>query len=156
MAVYFIRAGKNGPVKIGSTAGDVGRRLAALQTAHHADLILIRTLPKCGMDQESRLHYLYKSRKIKGEWFRFHWTMLKVSEESLLVEETARQKRHKNLPPMPKGNHRSGVKAAIKVIEKVLPEAYLLAGWDTPDLEESRSQLENALYNALWEAYHAT
>ena len=74
MSVYFIRAGKNGPVKIGS-AVDVQRRLEFLQTAHWEDLTLIREVTGDGKT-ERRFHWMFASHRIRREWFRFHPDML--------------------------------------------------------------------------------
>ncbi len=46
MSVYFIRAGDNGPVKIG-TAEDVAGRLRELQCGNHEDLRLLRVVEGC-------------------------------------------------------------------------------------------------------------
>lgn len=154
MAVYFIRVGEKGPVKIGSTAGSVERRMAALQTAHHQKLTIIRVLENCTSDHESRLHNLYKYRRIKGEWFHFHWTMLRVSERAIMVEKTAKQKRLANRKPEPRGGWQAGVKAAIKTLEESYAEAYLLAGWDADEDEERRTQFETVIETALWKLYH--
>lgn len=73
MAVYFIRAGHSGPVKIG-TADDPERRLRHLQTAHYETLRIIRTLDG-GVDVESWLHKRYKKHRIRGEWFDYQESM---------------------------------------------------------------------------------
>jgi hypothetical protein len=153
MAVYFIRVGEKGPVKIGSTAGSVERRLAALQTAHHQKLTIIRVMEHCGSEQEGRLHGLYRDRRIKGEWFHFHWTMMRISERAILVEKTAKQKRLANRKPEPRGGWTAGVKAAIKTLEESYAEAYLLAGWDAEEDEERRTQFESVVESALWKLY---
>ena len=76
MAVYFIRAGEDGPVKIGH-ATDVLARLADLQVAHHAELKLAREIPG-GLAEEAWLHRRFCSLRIRGEWFRFSDEMLTI------------------------------------------------------------------------------
>ena len=94
MPVYFIQAGENGPVKVGY-AVCVESRLATLQTAHPQKLIVLRVMERAGIHEEKRLHKLYKKRKIRGEWFLFHWTMLKIRHESLAARLNAK-------PPFPR------------------------------------------------------
>lgn len=74
MAVYFIRAGEDGPVKIG-TAIDVAQRIAELQIAHYVELILVRTIPG-NRAHERALHDRFEHLHIRGEWFHFHPDML--------------------------------------------------------------------------------
>jgi hypothetical protein len=72
---YFIQAGEGGPIKIGS-AQYVGERLAALQTANAAELVVIgvTTTP------EDVLHRRFNHLWIRGEWFR--------ADDALLSEIT--------------------------------------------------------------------
>ena len=71
---YIIRAGKDGPVKIG-IAGDVMGRLAGLQIAQPEKLKIIRLIRGNG---ESALHHHFAKNRIRGEWFRFDPSMLTV------------------------------------------------------------------------------
>lgn len=84
MAVYFIRAGDNGPVKIG-TAIDVSARLSELQCGNHKELRVLRVIPG-GYCEESFLHRIYAARAIRGEWFEFTEEML-TKEISVLERE---------------------------------------------------------------------
>ncbi len=77
MAVYFIQAGPNGPVKIGRAANPPAR-LAELQGANHEELRLLRVIPG-NETTERALHGLYAHLRIRGEWFRFDASMLTVS-----------------------------------------------------------------------------
>lgn len=74
MWTYIIRAGEDGPVKIGKT-GDVMGRLASLQTAQPDRLKIIRLIRG---DGESALHHHFAKNRIRGEWFRFDPTMLTI------------------------------------------------------------------------------
>lgn len=75
MTVYFIRAGKNGPVKIGHCAGDVERRLMELQVAHWETLRVIRKF-EGGAAEEAALHLRFADLHLRGEWFSFSRAML--------------------------------------------------------------------------------
>lgn len=74
MPIYFIRAGEDGPVKIG-WAVDPKQRLAALQTAHHEKLLILRVIDG-EQAEEQELHRRFSQHRIRGEWFRFVDAML--------------------------------------------------------------------------------
>lgn len=74
MAVYLIRCGEDGPVKIGS-ADAPQERLAALQTAHWQTLALVRVW-QGGETEERKLHRKFSDLHIRGEWFHFSRQML--------------------------------------------------------------------------------
>lgn len=74
MPVYFIRAGEDGPVKIGKSV-DAESRLRALQTSHYETLILMRVV-KGDCLVESWYHKKYEDKRIRGEWFSFDESML--------------------------------------------------------------------------------
>ena len=76
MPVYFIRAGEDGPVKIG-LAVNVERRRKTLQTAHSAPLRMIRTI-EGGRGTEQWLHQRFAEVWLKGEWFQFHPDMISI------------------------------------------------------------------------------
>lgn len=68
--VYFIRAGGNGPVKIGSLdGGDIYKRLSALQCGNHKPLYL-RSFIVGNSFTERQLHSRFHHLHIRGEWFR--------------------------------------------------------------------------------------
>ena len=92
MPVYMIRAGGNGPVKIGRTA-NVESRLRNLQISHWAELSIIRVLSievddniKCDPDLERWLHTQFIADKIRNEWFSYnpHMLLIPVPDASLL------------------------------------------------------------------------
>lgn len=76
MPVYFIRAGKIGPVKIGR-AVDVPRRIKLLQAGNHINLEILRTLDAPN-GAETWLHRQFWRAWIRGEWFHFRDQMLSI------------------------------------------------------------------------------
>lgn len=68
--VYFIRAGADGPIKIG-IARDPAGRLATLQTGHH-DTLSIVAITAGGSAQEAAYHAAYRAHRLRGEWFDPH------------------------------------------------------------------------------------
>lgn len=74
--IYFIRAGAEGDVKIG-TAANVSARLKEFQVGQARILTVIRTI-EGGRETERWLHKHYAARHVRGEWFRFSDTMLTI------------------------------------------------------------------------------
>lgn len=74
VAVYLIRAGDVGPVKIGYAADPIDR-LVNLQTAHWEQLHLLR-IWEGELSDEAALHLLFSDLKIAREWFSFSRKML--------------------------------------------------------------------------------
>lgn len=69
--LYFVRSGLTGPVKVG-VAGDVVRRLVALQTGNPAPLYLLtcRAFPNPDAYRaEASVHELFARFRLSGEWF---------------------------------------------------------------------------------------
>jgi hypothetical protein len=64
-------------VKIGY-AIDPKARLGNLQTGHHVELKLLRTMPG-GRDTEAQLHRHFNGLHIRGEWFHFSKEMLTIN-----------------------------------------------------------------------------
>jgi hypothetical protein len=67
MSVYFVRAGKRGPIKIGY-ANDVRSRLQKGQTLNHEPLVLLGIVPG-GKELETALHAKFSEYRLRGEWF---------------------------------------------------------------------------------------
>ena len=72
MFVYFVRSGRNGPIKIG-VAKNVENRMDTLQTGNPTELILIAKV-KCkskahAYSLETQLHKIYSRKRIRREWF---------------------------------------------------------------------------------------
>lgn len=82
MSVYLIRAGENGPVKIGH-ARNPERRMAGFQTGHYERLSLLRTWPG-GQPEEAALHRAFSEYRLNGEWFRFCPAMLDADVKALV------------------------------------------------------------------------
>ena len=83
--VYFIQA-KNkpfSPIKIG-VSNNLEKRLGALQTGNHDELVILGTqrfrTQDAMFDRETALHHRFKKYNVHGEWFEFNlslwWYML--------------------------------------------------------------------------------
>ena len=81
MAVYFIRAGETGPVKIG-WAKDAEARRKQLQTSHHEPLRVIRTI-EAGRKAEVWLQDHFAAWCLHGEWFQMIPEMLIIEPPEL-------------------------------------------------------------------------
>lgn len=66
--VYFIQAGKRGPIKIG-VATNVRKRLDALQTGSPYRLRLRATVPG-DLYTEGAYHRMFSEHRMSGEWFK--------------------------------------------------------------------------------------
>lgn len=66
--VYFVQAGTDGPIKIG-TATDLLKRVSALQTGNAATLHILGFIPG-GPYEESAMHDRFSHLRIRGEWFQ--------------------------------------------------------------------------------------
>ena len=66
--IYFVQAGKNGPIKIGDS-NDLHRRIELLQIGCPYKLNLLFVYNGRHFN-ESELHNLFKHENIRGEWFR--------------------------------------------------------------------------------------
>ena len=76
MPIYFIRAGKQGLVKIG-LAQEPEKRLRELQSGSPVRLSIIRVI-QGGHETESWLHRHFAALRQHGEWFTFNDEMLSV------------------------------------------------------------------------------
>lgn len=65
--VYFIEC--DGHIKIGTTSGPVRKRLKALSTGHHSELILLATIANVPGQLEFDLHRQFAEFRVRGEWF---------------------------------------------------------------------------------------
>lgn len=65
--VYFVRAGADGPIKIGS-AWDLAHRLVELQDGNPDVLVLVATVPGTTF-LERALHRAFAESHIRGGWF---------------------------------------------------------------------------------------
>lgn len=110
MAVYIIRAGSEGPVKIGKANNPVAR-ITALQGAHYEELRVVRLLSG-GRREEQRLHNMFAALHIRGEWFRFSPDMLGDIgvQDVTLAEAIATHAR----PEVPAGLDKSAYRSALR------------------------------------------
>lgn len=67
MPVYFIRAGEDGPIKIGHGSNPAAR-LSGCQIGNHLPLRLLATMPGAEAE-EQELHKRFAAHRIRGEWF---------------------------------------------------------------------------------------
>lgn len=68
--VYFVQAGRNGPIKIGVTTVWVEERMKTLQCGNHRELRLVGIICCRGHELEARIHRHFAPSRIRGEWFR--------------------------------------------------------------------------------------
>ncbi len=68
MAVYFIQAGKGGPIKIGLSQC-VERRCANMQTGNHLLLTVIGVIADGKAEDEAFCHRKFHADRLHGEWF---------------------------------------------------------------------------------------
>lgn len=87
---YFIRAGADGPVKIGLSDNVFGR-LRNLQVGHHEELCITRLMRG---DAEKALHRRFRANHIRGEWFRFDPAMMTICVRGTISFHGARRARN--------------------------------------------------------------
>lgn len=82
--VYFVRAGSDGPVKIGFTA-NVEKRISELQTGCPHKLVLLRSVERDdAREHESELHEKLAHLRIdNSEWFRWHPDLQATIEDTV-------------------------------------------------------------------------
>jgi hypothetical protein len=78
--VYFIRAGVDGPVKIG-IAREPLKRLRDLQVANPVELRLL-AVTDGGRAAEVMLHRTFRESRVRGEWFEMSSRLEAVIEEA--------------------------------------------------------------------------
>jgi hypothetical protein len=66
--VYFVQRGASGPIKIGTTTGNLRARLMALQISSPDPLYLIGHI----RGLETDIHIRFRAHHISGEWFDPH------------------------------------------------------------------------------------
>lgn len=65
--IYFVQAGADGPIKIGS-AQDVEGRIRNLQVSSHVELRLLGVVRATPL-HEGELHDRFSESRLRGEWF---------------------------------------------------------------------------------------
>lgn len=88
MPIYFVRAGDDGPVKIG-ISHNVTRRVAGMQTASAVPLFLLRVIDGSNA-VEREMHHRFAPLRIRGEWFSYSAEMLTVQAASTAVASRLR------------------------------------------------------------------
>lgn len=73
--VYFLRAGDDGPIKIGYTTGSVWIRVSALQQSAPDKLNWLGAYI-AQPEEERRLHKLFGAHRRRAEWFEPHSSIL--------------------------------------------------------------------------------
>ena len=90
MYVYFIKSGKKGAIKIGKS-NRPEKRMAELQTGNPYKLYLIAFIhcetEKEAFSLEKKMHRLFRSQKMNGEWFHSSINLKKVTEISFKKRE---------------------------------------------------------------------
>lgn len=66
--IYFVQAGRHGPIKIGA-ARDVARRLVKMRVDNHVDLHVLGVMDG-DFRAERRLHQRFHEFRLFGEWFK--------------------------------------------------------------------------------------
>lgn len=97
MAVYFIRQGVTGNVKIGCS-NDVAKRAMSLQSGMRRKLLVMR-LVEGSFPEERSLHKRFKDHALGGEWFRFCDEMLgDIGLPDLAIPKIGASWRNRNWP----------------------------------------------------------
>ena len=133
MSVYFLRAGKTGPIKIGYTKG-FAPALPQMQRGNHEPLVILSVIDG-DMSKEKEFHRRFAAWRLRGEWFR---------AENPLIEMI------NSLPPYQHPNHspeKQRAKLRCRAVAKpALEEAIRRAG--------SRYALAKAIRITTQAIYH--
>lgn len=100
MAVYFIREGHDGAVKIGYSA-DAARRLVKLQADSSRRATIINQVDG-DRNVERWLHWRFRDLRIRGEWFGFDNAMHTIQSELEGVDIAGVPPESKERGPRPK------------------------------------------------------
>jgi hypothetical protein len=90
-AVYFIRAGRRGPIKIGYS-GDVAKRLGALSSQSPLPLDVLGIISPASRSTENLLHRRFREHRLYGEWFRANRELLDFIKAETKTVATERRK----------------------------------------------------------------
>jgi hypothetical protein len=82
--IYFIQAGDDGPIKIGS-AKSPGERLATHQTSNHEELRIVATIPASSRNLERSIHASFAKHHIRGEWYHPAPEIMKIIETRRII-----------------------------------------------------------------------
>lgn len=91
--IYFIRGRESGRIKIGYTAGDPERRLAALQTGSSEVLELVVAVDG-DQQRERALHRQLAAARLTGEWFSPTLEVLSMVDAAQAGQAALREREH--------------------------------------------------------------
>lgn len=99
MAVYMIRGGTDGPIKIGHS-NNPASRLVSLQIGNWVPLVIYRVF-EGDEEEERRLHLLFREFRITGEWYRFDASMAGDVGlfETTIADTIAKNNPFRHVPP---------------------------------------------------------
>lgn len=141
MAVYFIRSGDNGPVKIGST-NNIRRRMQMLQTGSAYKLVLLRAFTG-GKAEEKIIHARLSRFRISGEWFEASDEVLNgetgLSPLDVLKKPSSKTSSHRNIWS-PEAKKRFAEKSAAR--------------WNNPEWADAERKRRKELGPRLSRLYH--
>ncbi len=88
LQVYFAQiAIQNGPVKIGISVNPYSR-IPLIQGGLPFDLKIIRLIDGASEIHERELHYYFRNKHIRGEWFEFDPKMMSITYEECAAPES--------------------------------------------------------------------
>jgi len=91
----------DGPVKIGYTSRRVRRRLSEAQTYAHQKLAILADVSGT-LDDEAKLHRLFKDYLVRGEWYRYEGIVRELILHITLDEGSFRSwVDGQDIPPVP-------------------------------------------------------
>lgn len=130
--IYMVRAGSDGPLKIGRAA-DVRKRLSELQVSHHERLHLLGAMPG-DAEEEAAIHARFAAHRLRGEWFR---------PAAEIIEFAAKHP----LPPRPSKRRPDTALGRFLAEQKLTLEAFgALCGRSTATI----SRLSRGLHKPDW------
>ncbi|MGY4224397.1 hypothetical protein ACVMIH_001758 [Bradyrhizobium sp. USDA 4503] len=78
--IYFAQARRDGPIKIGFTAGKPSQRIAKLQTGCPWPIVILATVSGTTAE-EAKLHQIFADLRTEGEWFKADGALLRAIRE---------------------------------------------------------------------------
>jgi len=82
MTIYFIRAGKDGPIKIGYTSNNPTLRMSDIQVGCPYRLDIMGCI-EGSLQDERYLHLKLSAHNTTGEWFEPHADVISVVKEAI-------------------------------------------------------------------------
>jgi len=143
--IYFIQASDFGPVKIGYTDNDIQTRLTGLQVSSYEQLNLLGYIDG-DLCVEMKLHEIFKSLRIRGEWFTPEPCLLKcihsLSNKNISIDEITSPLRITN-------------KINLLIYENgVIVGKQKILGWSEQEIEKTISALKTINRTTKFEEFH--